>query len=166
MPAFGEDVDLDIGPRTSNPTQQTTWEAGLTLAVTASAISMSLWFERCASSRSISNASCSSIECRSIKMPLARSVIARRTKAPSRAAGPPVALWTPRRSGNGRAEPPTPLPERCPREGGTVNVAPRGGEDHGGASASHQTRCVTSGTLARLHGREMRERQREGSGSC
>ena len=50
----------------------------LTLIVTASAISMSLWFERRASSRSISNASCSSIECRSIKMPLARSVIARR----------------------------------------------------------------------------------------
>ena len=41
MPAFGEDVDLDIGPRTSNPTQQTTWEAGLTLIVTAWAISMS-----------------------------------------------------------------------------------------------------------------------------
>jgi len=39
--AFGEDVDLDIGPRTSNPTQQTTWEAGLTLIVTAWAISMS-----------------------------------------------------------------------------------------------------------------------------
>jgi hypothetical protein len=26
MQALGEDVDLDIGPRTSNPTQQTTWE--------------------------------------------------------------------------------------------------------------------------------------------
>ena len=106
MQAFGEDVDLDIGPRTSNPTQQTTWEAGLTLAVTASAISMSLWFERCASSRSISNASCSSIECRSIKMPLARSVIARRTKAPSRAAGPPVALWTRGGPGMGARNPP------------------------------------------------------------
>jgi hypothetical protein len=26
--SFGEDVDLEIGPRTSNPTQQTNWEAG------------------------------------------------------------------------------------------------------------------------------------------
>src|SRR6186997_999848 len=51
---------------------------------TLSAMSTSFRFDRLASSRSIANAACSSRSCRSMRMPFARSVTARRAKAPSR----------------------------------------------------------------------------------